>query len=1680
MPPSIQNTPTAAQLHGPQTVGHNPQGLQQQANQPATQRASTSLAQLMRQSSGPLPSLTQDVQATPRQGPAASPGALLTAALDPEDAAVRAAVQATRGPGAKLRGADGFGRSLPGSERKSSASPGDAGASTSRSEASAALPANAVLDRSQAGRFVGLDGQIERIKLPPLPVSDVSLDAKGHASFEHFDPPALKDLLQNTLGQEGKTYLAHNRTEQGNKQVLLEADGHLLHLEQSDTALVVMRSSDGLALPAGSKPGSVELFGKDQSMGLKGDEGPGKTLPDKALLAQVSGVYQDRDGQQLRLHDDKLQQLHPATRSWSPVPQSAGQKFSELTHGGNGQVYGRNSDTLIELSGDKGRHMHLPGLTAHSVAADGSVAMLAGKDTQTVQIGKMGDAQPLQVTLQLDGGKAEAAHVGLSRDRLFVTDTEGRLYSASREVLKNTDGALKLQPETGYQPAGGKLGAQHQVTGFMSGADGQLHVQVKNNAGQTHSHTLDEQSASLKGGWNLSDVIVIENKRGLPVAKTPPNESIHNLERGGSIGLVDGRIQKWDTTTQDWKDTGLKDIDRLQRGTNGSAFVLKEGKLSHLKVEPDYAKNPFNSQHQLTQAPRSTKVEVGDELKGLDDRVIKAFAAVTDKQFVAMDDSGRMTAHQDKQDPKELTRQGLNGEVAHLALDADGTLHAQTSNGELYFMAKDDWQAKPQERPDAKWTRMPVPGKVETLRTEDDNSISVKLKESPLSNGQDTFNLKGKTWSPMDPRPVDPNALRELFDRLDNGTTRWKIPFTGGTATASVNLLGRNGMEQSHKSGTMDFIRAHVFKPSLEIPRPLQNMGDYAQHLWQGREGLGDVYKAQAPLFKQLSEIDTSTSAPAAGHNLKDRIASLELGSEGKTLVDELQTFREDLEKSAHGTVMHMGREKKLLNLHGEFKEGLKDKPPSAPRDNDLITLASTTLDKLAPSQDNPTGKLLQDLKGKGMTLSHMAVDTPADQRRDGGNHLQLSKARLALDIVTLKGLDELVDKAQNPPPGTDPAAHAKTLKAGLEQLRDKTYGENPIKQVTDMGFSGHRELEKTYNGIKAFLNGFNDPQHAISVNMRAATGSADQAQLAATLKDSLKRLEHPDDELAISRNYGMTVSTPFFNLAKLAPGPWPAGSVDGTRNYALMAERGEKGVEVYMFHEGAGTLNAGVGGGENFLPNITSADQLAKMTAIDTGNDRRGAFAFRFGGDVTLSDSKTQRTGVAFTVPDEKIDRFVDDLFGGKLKPMDILKEASNHKSHHMSRNNFEVNASATLEARLQLGITDKDSKPLTAAARFGAGVTVNVNLATHTKQTLSQENPKERLDEESKNRMRFFNSLKGNVFGRAQLAGSNTQAAPAPGAAPSSQAINNSMGLTATLAADSKTTKRVKFKYEEATPLSTEDVTKLSTSLEKAFKDKASQTELTRLADGKQPMYSGADDKDKARLQLKGLNDFFASKPAHNDDQYAALRDLKRAVARQDASLERHSVLANARFESSYTNLSRLDEQSVASKILSVVNPHHAPSNAENVAKLLDQDPTLKSILKDLQNSKGTLARVRLEPKDSVIDRIDQGSRDGSLTQKELSKLLEDRDNMRIKAITVFKSAAQTDGFTTPLPILSGTSSTSVGVTKVVGKINFNYGEDQDKPKNYFVDGDLARPSKTQSDLAQALKKEGLELKS
>ena len=281
-------------------------------------------------------------------------------------------------------------------------------------------------------------------------------------------------------------------------------------------------------------------------------------------------------------------------------------------------------------------------------------------------------------------------------------------------------------------------------------------------------------------------------------------------------------------------------------------------------------------------------------------------------------------------------------------------------------------------------------------------------------------------------------------------------------------------------------------------------------------------------------------------------------------------------------------------------------------------------------------------------------------------------------------------------------------------------------------------------------------------------------------------------------------------------------------------------------------------------------------------------------------------------------------------------------------------------------------------------------------------------------------------------------------------------------------RTAKRYKFLFKAVEPVTDGEVNKAAATLGKAFRDKASAAALGELAK----------ERDLGR-RLERMGERFAGREPENDEQYAALRSLRTLANKHVATLAGHSQLGEAYYDSTYTDLGRLDQMSLLTRLSAGLNPDHVQSNAEYIAGLMAQDPKLDGLIKQLQGTPGTSARVRLELKDEVKAEIERGCADGTLSEAKLIDKLHERANLRLKAIFLFQTVDKREGFTSPLPLVGYNSETSLNLVRCLGRVIFDFGREQNTPKGYTLDGDIAQYDEATREGIAAMKRDGFDLR-
>ncbi|MBU3059571.1 AvrE-family type 3 secretion system effector [Pseudomonas indica] len=1512
---------------------------------------------------------------------------------------------------------------------------------------------------------------------------EMSLGPHGRLVIGDNTPTGLRHLLQATLGQASKTYLAHHGEPDGD-QLLMDRQGTLLHLRQTPAAIVVLRSSrpsdakrdlDALC-PGGVAEYHLQREEDGDSIQVRArpkNGGEEHSLNDldiggRSHLAQLTGIHEDTAAQRLRLHDGKLYRFDIEEQAWALHPANDGTPFKQLSLQADGHLYALHGDHLVNLSASQPTMpLAARGAVAFSVAADGTAALLCGKGAaQSVRLVRPDQADSIQAglaavdgqvrlqlglvdshhehALRLDGGNAEATRIGIADGRLFLIDNEGRLYSAAPP---SANGPLDLQPDAEAIPNGQALGRTTFAEGFMQDDQAHLNVLVKDAQGQLHSQPVNLIDQPAKGGWNLTDALVLDNRRGLPEPQ-PAQANTLNLGRLGHVALEGGELLRWDATANTWASTGVKGVERLQQGLDGKPYILKSGKLQKLDVTLSVGRFLHDGQHSLAPIGQNIKVAGGRALPAASG--LRDVALVNEKLFVTLGRDGRLELHHPTRPDGEIPRTGLDEEIQSLALDEKQTLYALTQSGRLFSLPRADWQAaEAEQREPAAWQPCELPDEqpLQTIRTGPGNRLLASLRGA--EGAEELRHDASLGWHPHQPSDLSPpQALKSLFERVRDDSRTWKLG--GATVKASVNRAGRNSAEYKYRSGTGEFIRAHVFKPTLETPRPLKNLGYNLQHRWQGREGLSPIYEAESTLFEQLKSLADKTT-PAAGQDLKARIAGLDLGTAGAPLKAALETFQTELQRSCDKHAVALGQAVGVLNMHGEPREDFKPPRLGALRQKldpysagaGLAPLLRDALARVAPA-DARAVELLDRFTGQGALLSYRKSEMPLGRRRDPGDDSALLKARLALDIATLHELNALVDRLEDAP--------LEESSKALSALRDQHYHEHPLKVVTDMGFRSHDSLEANYDAVKAFLKAFRKTDHAVHINLRGAFGG-DSADMAKGLKAALKEIEGYH-ELHVQRGYGGRLSTPTTGPGGVVT--YPSGSLGANRGYSLTFQMEdhkftkEERFLVTFVRQGGGSGSVGFGIRDRTLGR-----------SHGVGPEREASLSFPLDASLRASVSGSTQDALTFMLAPGEIDAFVDSLVEGTLDPYELMRRGVEHEVQHGYR--FSVDLDVSASANVGYGVNMAESQsPLDALFRMQGGAELSLNLINYSQHRLASSGAFQR-EEGSLNRPRFFNQFRAALhLPQAHLIGSHT--APDGEFQQARGGLDNSVSATM----ETRTTKRYKFLFKAVEPITEADVAKAAATLGKAFRDKASAAALKEMAT----------ERDLGR-RLERMGERFAGREPENDDQYAALRSLRALADKHVATLAGHSLLGEAYFDSTYTDLGRLDKMSLLTRLSAGLNPNHVQSNAEYIAGLMANDPKLESLIKHLQDTPGTTARVRLELKDAVKAEIERGSRDGTLTEDQLIAKLQDRANLRLKAIFLFQTVDKREGFTSPLPLVSYNSETSLNLVRCLGRVIFDFGRDQNTPKGYTLDGDIAHYDEPTQEGIAAMKREGFDLR-
>lgn len=1434
-------------------------------------------------------------------------------------------------------------------------------------------------------------------------------------------PNRTERLLEGILSKHDQRYqgLAElNQSTEKTEYLLVDTQHRLLHAHASDAAISLFKSSEKRANNAFDV-----------------------AMPTDAHRAQVTGVHKDANNMAWRIHENKLYALQGG--QWQENTQGA--TLKTLHNIGAGNLFGLNGEGRVYSLNDLNTPLNFDHkVTALGRSPDGQLMALS-EDTQgqhlLVQRNALGpdlhDVHHLITPTGTDNDEAlKPKSVAIAGQRLLATTASGKLLQATMPAVDDrkktmfVTGELTLQPAP---PSPALLAAfgNHTVSDFFHDDKNVLHARVKDQQGLEHSAAWDDKRQDFVPGWSMAP-LVMDRQHGLPVL-TPDAAAQIQLPRG-KIASHDNTLLVQDPRTEEWKKTTEKDIKALQAGQDGFAYIIdKDGKLKQLKVVPQAAAHDMGRGADLALQGRGTEAK-GTALRGAEHLVADKLAVQNDQNFMTLSD-GELRLHDQNGERAQLPKPPGTGDIQ--AISTGGKDWFALRGGALFQLSGDDANARklnPQRTWQAVQGPTTPPGAVlQDLRPHHDGRLL-----ATTSAGEFVKTATG--WEAATPAPAAPRNDHAAFNRLAAAEPE---TLRRGSAKLTVNVMGSNNVESMKvKQYAPATLRQNYLTAHLSLTGAAKVPADSLQHAWKGREGLRPIYTEETALLRELhTRATAATGAP--GRPMAQRIDDLAprlTSPESGELAELFNWFQTSVTEDLQKTLRELAQDEGALLKNGAVNPAFRGKP----RTNDMLPQVASVLRHSGIDNAHELGQLLNSLENAHFTLERRNTEKPLDGSRTQGDKQALLRARLALDVKVLNdisaALDGFADEVKKP--GSKDFAPIATA---LAALHNDTYEGSPVKRYTDAGFRDHASLEASYDATKNLLKHLRKDNHPLKRNIlqgMETPAGPNNADVTRSLTQALRDLE-PRESVKLNRNYGGGITGGVAGPAE------PAflgfrGNIDPERTYGLTFTRFDRGLKVSMSREGAisGTGSFGFGGGKSDTK-TTPGDSHANIQS-------NGGW---FGGSLDAKYKYANSTALSFFIRDDEIDDFMADLMQtplasskrptqAGLKPMELMDRGVEKEVRTTGKHAFDLDAGVNLESRTNKGQTD--AEPVAGFMRFGAGLLGTVSLlSAERERTEGHGSDGLHTDIYSSNRARFLE--KGSVTGYARMFSTVFTSRPSnlfvAGGAP--------LGVSATLAFDNKTGKSYDVRFKNALPLQTADVKTLGETLEKAFPGMSKNPS----AEGKNPEQVLQDLKSK----------YLTATPDENDAQYAARQSLRQLDRQNTAAGQGSSLMSLMDMVVKHNNVNRLDQAAPSKRqidrVKQMLGRDCNEGNAQRIHDMMSADPQFKGLLDAMKDTKGTTrAEIKLEVRDDIKERIETGALDGSLTDAMLKDMLGDKNNLRIKSIAVFKTAAKEDSFGTPFPFVSYKSGSALSIERLMGEVTFEYGMDPTNPKKATADGDIA----------------------
>ncbi|NWC74165.1 AvrE-family type 3 secretion system effector [Pseudomonas sp. P7759] len=817
-------------------------------------------------------------------------------------------------------------------------------------------------------------------------------------------------------------------------------------------------------------------------------------------------------------------------------------------------------------------------------------------------------------------------------------------------------------------------------------------------------------------------------------------------------------------------------------------------------------------------------------------------------------------------------------------------------------------------------------------------------------------------------------------------STQMRGQFSGGALTVSSNVMGQTREGIPLKRSFFQGIGAHF--------HPLEALGQKAKGVAQhfnGRKGLESVYADDQRLHQQLNALAQSRPVSA---DLNHRLAALSEPGPRQALAEQIRQALTQVEQSSQSSARRMG------DAHGLAFDPKPTLSRAKVNPDSTLHQLYEAFKRVSSSSQKPTAALLANFEGQGLTLP---ASKPGN-KRDLDHPSALIEGDLIHHASTLKQLADLV-QALDATSGYSPSALTR-IEASLRDVM-QTFKNSPVHTLVSQGIASYEQAESLYGNFKLLAKDLGTPGSALHWHLSGLLGLPTDASIKEAMTQQIQQLGS-GQTLSPSRTQGKSLGLLMTEIKPIAPVEFYLG-VSKSHTHGVSISRTDKGARVEISSDDMRRLAGSVGSG----------------LTLGRGSEAVGP-GLRVAAELTAAVAKNKGASIAFDVKEADFGKMMSILTGETGSVYDLLALGEAHTAGKSSKVSSDVNVDALAQLRLMYN-PQEDIAELDSVIRAGVGGVASLNLF-HKDTNQSAARTETGTSHSTATHTQFLRQ--GGVG--ANIAPFNTLALVRAESGGPSMIGFALPDLSVMVKFDRGVSQAFNFAFKHPQPVSQSQVDELKHSVSlysPTFRRELASTELSE----------GTVDQ-----QLATLQQFLATHPslATKPDAYHAIsQSLDKLMNQQN--LARNGLRQLASVESSVTRVGLRDDGRHA--WLDDV----APANKAAIEQWMKDDPQFAQVLDQLQRGEGTSITLGMEIKPEVLRAIERSHLAGESTEPLIKRALSDRNNLRVKHMSLGYTATQSHGMSIPaMTNLSFSSSAGLSHSQKLVNADLEYGQDPDKP--------------------------------